>query len=56
MFVENVVVCLIAGIVGPKAAILKPDLLGATTAILLDRDRREIIWRSRGSSCDLPYW
>ena len=55
MFVENVVVGLVAGVVGPKATILKFNLLGAPTAAFLNRDGGEIIWGSRSSPCDLPY-
>ena len=55
MFVENIVVGLVARVIGSKATILKPDFLGAPAAAFLNRDGTKITWGSRSSSCDLPY-
>ena len=46
MFVENVVVGLVAGVIGPKATIFELNFLGNSTAAFLNRDGGEIHWGS----------
>ena len=55
MFVHNIIVRLRAGIIASKAAILEPHVaMAIVTHTSFDSDRREVLWRCRGCTSNLP--